>query len=335
MTLYPLTFEPIYVPKVWGGNRLATLGRRVPDGKTIGESWELADMAGEAPAQSVVANGPLAGRALHELVEQFGEDLTGRVPLAEAGGFPLLCKYLDAAANLSVQVHPDEAYAARHPGVGVQTESWYVVQADPDAVIYKGVDPDVTPQQFRAAIESGSVEERLIRVAAKPGQTHHLPAGCCHALGAGILVAEIKTPGNTTFRAYDWGRTDRTIHIDQAMQCIRFGPTDDADAERRAEIRGPNTCVTRVVTCDQYRVEEVRMSAGHTQPVEYSEPVVWMVIQGAAELACEHPDCPSVSLGPLTTVLLPPAMPATQLVVSDDVTFLEISFPEALANLIA
>lgn len=335
MDLYPLTFEPIYMPKVWGDRKLLGLGRPVPEGPAVGESWELADVPAPTPARSIVSNGPLAGRTLHDLIGQLGEQLIGHVPLAETGDFPMLFKYLDAAANLSVQVHPDEDYAATHPGVTVQTESWYVVAADPGSVIYKGVQPQVSADEFRAAIDAGAVANLLIEVPAIPGQAHHIPAGCCHALGAGVLVAEAQTCGNTTFRAHDWNRTDREIHVEQAMQCIQFGPAGENHAERRTKIENADTCVTRVIGCEQYRIEEMKLAAGYTQSVATAEPIVWMVIDGHAKLLCDHVRGEDVSLKALSTVLIPPALPDMHLVVEEDVTLLAISFPQALANVIA
>src|SRR5690606_14007588 len=116
--------------------------------------------------------------------------------------------------------------------------AWYILDRDPGAVIYKGVKAGVTPQRFRAAIESDEVADLLIAIPAEPGDCHYLPSGTCHALGAGVLVAEVQTPSDTTFRVYDWGRTGRALHIEQAMQCIEFGPPDVARYEKNIHVAG-------------------------------------------------------------------------------------------------
>lgn len=233
--LYPLTFEPIYKEKVWGGRSFETLGRTLPGDATtgIGESWELADLAttsasggGGNAEYSVVANGPLKGQSIRELMQQYGEALLGQgVKPADDGGFPLLIKFLDAKENLSVQVHPSPEYAAAHKDAYLKSEAWYIIDHEPGAVIYKGLAPGVTPEMLRDALETNTDEAvvpLLNAIPAKNGDCHYLPSGTLHALGAGVLVAEVQTPSDTTYRVYDWGRTDRELHIEQAMACIDF-----------------------------------------------------------------------------------------------------------------
>src|SRR5687768_17188287 len=149
MSLYPLKFRPRFVEKIWGGRKLETvLGKPLPPGVMIGESWEIYDfppgtVEGNTEWLSAeIANGPLAGRTLHWAVQEFGRDLHGDVPLfGEHGQFPILIKFLDAKDDLSVQVHPDEAYASSHPGAHLKSEAWYIVTNDPGARIYKGLQP--------------------------------------------------------------------------------------------------------------------------------------------------------------------------------------------------
>lgn len=227
---YPLLFEPVLMSKVWGGDQLARFRKRVDRGAMIGESWEVADLAatstsgaGGGGVRSVIRNGPLAGRTLHDALELWGGRLLGGARVID-GGFPLLVKFLDARENLSVQVHPSPAYAAAHPGSKLKTECWYILDADPGAMIYKGVKPGVTREAFAAHIADGSVVDDLIAVPAVVGECHNLPSGTVHALGAGVLVAEVQTPSDTTFRVYDWGRQGRELHIRQSLDCIDFGP---------------------------------------------------------------------------------------------------------------
>src|SRR4051812_39006921 len=184
--------------------------------------------AGGGAAQSVIANGPLAGRTLHEAVALWGPDLLGNVPPSPGQSYPLLVKFLDARENLSVQVHPSPAYAKAHPGAHLKTECWYVLQAEPGSVIYKGTRPGVTRERFAADAERGTLVEDLVAVPAIAGECHTLPSGTCHALGAGVLVAEVQTPSDTTFRLHDWGRSGRALHLREALECVELGPAPPA-----------------------------------------------------------------------------------------------------------
>ena len=154
MQLYPLKFQPIYMDKVWGGRRLERLGHDLPgDSSTlIGESWELADLSsttpsggGGGPVESVVAEGEFAGQSLRKLIDHFGTEIIGTTTLMPSGRFPLLVKYLDAKENLSIQTHPSPEYAKDHPGAHLKSEAWYIVEAEPGAMIYKGLRADVGP----------------------------------------------------------------------------------------------------------------------------------------------------------------------------------------------
>jgi len=232
---YPLILEPILKPKVWGGRRLAEYGKHLPADEPTGESWELADLAststsggGGDSAHSTITNGELQGKTIRDAIEQWGTDLLGDASLSSDGGFPLLVKYLDAREHLSIQVHPSPEYAKDHPGAHLKTESWFILDAQPDAdgnppVIYKGFKDGMTADDLKAAIENGTVPEIMRTEHAVPGCCHTLPSGTVHALGAGVLVAEIQTPSDTTFRVYDWAkeynRAGRELHIDQAVEC--------------------------------------------------------------------------------------------------------------------
>ncbi len=284
MKLYPLKFAPVYRPKVWGGRKIASLDHDLPgdDTENIGESWEIADLDGDPGGKAqrtVIANGPLTGRSLNAVITEFGADLMGRLDPTPTGNFPLLVKYLDARQNLSVQVHPSPAYAAEHDDAHLKSEAWYIVDAEPDAVIYKGLQPGATEAKVRDAIERNdeqAVCELMIAVPVKAGDCHYLPSGTCHALGGGILVAEVQTPSDTTFRLYDWGRTDRTLHIEQALACMTYGPPDVAKFEKRSHVAGMFTTVTSLVKCEHFQIEKVRMMESFEQEIPYDQPAVWM-----------------------------------------------------------
>jgi len=344
MKLYPLLFEPIYKPKVWGGRALEKLGRSLPEGESIGESWELVDLAatsasggGGGAERSVVDNGPLAGTDLRALMDRFGAALMDRLPRSDEGGFPLLVKFLDARENLSVQVHPSADYAARHDEAHLKSEAWYILDAEPGAVIYKGIKPGTTPEQFRRAIEEDKVEELVIAVPVSPGDIHYLPSGTCHALGAGIVVAEVQTPSDTTFRVYDWGRAGRELHVEQAMACLEFGPAETDRYEPHTRIERERTMLERLVECEYFTIDRLTMEAGWESPRVDREPVVWIVLEGRAAVACEHvdPTARRTTIERGRTALLPAEMDAPRVEAEEATTLLEVKFPQAGADLLA
>lgn len=223
-----LVFEERYIPRMWGGQRLRDVyGKPTRADQNIGEAWLIADHAQHV---SVVAEGPLAGRTLHELVEATPERILGTRPeLTVHSRFPLLFKLLDARDKLSIQVHPDDADAARfdEPDVG-KAEMWYVLDADEDSAVYCGLPPEVDAETFDASRNSGRLEELLIRIPAAPGTAVYVPAGTVHAIGGGCLLAEIQQNSDLTYRIDDWGRvqadgTPRQLHVEKARDCTRFG----------------------------------------------------------------------------------------------------------------
>ena len=286
MSLQPLKFKPRYVQKMWGGRKIESiLNRFLPPG-TIGESWELYDfppgVVDGSPnwISSEVVEGPLAGKRLHDLVGQFGADLLGSAsPVGPHRQFPLLIKFLDAREDLSVQVHPDEAYAKANPGAHLKNEAWFVVEADPGSRLLKGLKPGVTRESFAKSIAAGSVESTINSIPVKFGDCYYLPSGTVHALGAGILAAEVQTPSDTTYRVFDFNRVDpstgklRTLHIEQAMQCIDFSATDSPASP------GPE-----LVNCDYFKIHKITAKTGETIPIPTGEPVILMFINGRGAL---------------------------------------------------
>jgi len=336
MSLYPLKFRPRLVEKIWGGRKLETvLGKTLPADARIGESWEIYDFppgvvddSGQWVSCEVI-NGPLAGQTLHQIITQYGADLHGDVPLLNGQQFPILIKFLDAREDLSLQVHPTRAYADAHPGAHLKTEAWYVVQHDPGATLYHGVKPGVTAQQFRAATADGSVINLVNSIAVKDGQCFFLPSGTVHALGAGILVAEVQTPSDTTFRINDFGRLEngrpRKLHVEESMQCIDF-ETPVEPEQRRAHTAGFFTTVTRLVTSEFFQVEKVRFVEGVEEPIPYDQPVVWIMLEGRAEIRVADRKEP-VPLQRGDTALLPARMKNPTIKTHTPCVWLEVTFP--------
>ena len=228
MQVYPLKFGPIYKERIWGGDKLREVfGREMPKGKCIGESWELADLPED---KSKVVNGELVGETIDSVIRKYTKEITGAEQFKLP--FPLLIKLLDCGDVLSVQVHPDDVTCKRMGKGDFKTECWYIIQAQPSAVIYKGLKKGTKKEKFAQAIKDGTVEQLLIKVPVKVGECHFLPAGTPHAIGAGLLIAEIQTPSDTTYRVFDWNRVDdkgnpRPLHIEEAIESIHFDPSGD------------------------------------------------------------------------------------------------------------
>lgn len=222
-----LQFADTFAPRIWGGRKLRDLfGKDAPD-ERIGEDWLISD---HPMAESTVSEGEFAGLTLHQIIERDARPLLGPLPrLTIHGRFPLLLKLLDAADVLSVQVHPDDECARRlgEPDVG-KTEMWYVLQAEPGAGLISGLRETVTAAQLREGIDEGNVEPLMVRHAAVEGLSLFVPAGAVHAIGSGIVLAEIQQNSDLTYRLYDWNRRDpqgkpRKLHLEKAFQAIHFG----------------------------------------------------------------------------------------------------------------
>lgn len=346
LPLYPLKFVPIYKEKVWGGRGLEALGRALPGGADtlIGESWELTDLASTTPSdgggdanRSVVANGPLRERTLHELIQAYGPTLMGRVETSDNGGFPLLLKFLDARQSPSIQIHPSPTYAKEHPEAHLKNEAWYIVDADPDAFIYKGIREGTTPDRFRNAVAANDAivwDSILIKLPARPGDCHYLPSGTCHGLSPGVLIAEVQTASDTTFRVFDWGRTARELHVEQAMSCIDFGPPRLDDYEKRSHIAGMFTTVTRLVMCEQFRIEKIRMVETYEQELPYDQPAVWMVLEGAGRIDPGN-GAETVCFRRGETMLIPANLEQARVMLDEDTVWLEVTFPGTWKSQIA
>jgi mannose-6-phosphate isomerase len=283
MEPYPLTFKPILKEKVWGGRTLERFGKQLPLGISIGESWEIADLPNSIPnGKSIIANGPLAGNTLDSK-------------------FPLLIKFLDASDNLSVQVHPSDAYAAEHPEAHLKSEAWIILETTPEGLIYVGLKEGTTEEALRTSIESNTVPELLNAIHVKKGECYYLPSGTCHALGAGVLVAEVQTPSDTTFRVWDWGRTGREMHVDQAMECISFN-APQLQFEKPLPLQSGAFLTTHFVDTQFFSIERIESTDNsELDLVVDATPVVLMVIEGHAKIKHEIPvDAPAG-----TTILLP------------------------------
>ncbi|MBQ0093359.1 MAG: class I mannose-6-phosphate isomerase [Bacteroidales bacterium] len=253
--LYPLRFEPVASARPWGGYALMNgLGKKfpVPEGNPVGESWELADVAG---VSSVVANGPLAGKTIAELVRSFPERLLGQGRVWDR--FPLLVKYLNIENKLSVQVHPDDTLALRRYGSLGKAEVWFILDAGPQSAVYMGFNRDVTPAEFRDACKNGTADRLLNVIHPRRGDMIFIKPGTVHAADGGLVVCEIQEPSDLTFRLYDWGRelnpaTAREMHLDEALDIIDYRKYSASDTS------------AGVAVCPQFTVRRLTLNGRET-----------------------------------------------------------------------
>jgi mannose-6-phosphate isomerase len=281
----PLRFERVFLEKIWGGRALSNspanggLGLVLPDGMQVGETWELVD---RVDVNSVVACGSFAGRTLHELMQTNGGDLLGRLAPAPGNRFPLLVKYIDAAAHLSVQVHPDDETQKLGESWEAKSEAWVILGSTEKGCIYHGLHADTTEFGFAAACRAGGAGlDGMLEVhKPKAGQCYFVPGGTIHAIGAGVTLIEVQQNSDTTFRVYDWGRVGldgkpRDIHVEEALVCIDFdapapAPVTPEDDAKHVEL----------ANCEHFSMGVVTGPlAGDTQAE--NEPVVLAVIEGS------------------------------------------------------
>jgi len=241
--LYPLKFKAHFKERIWGGDTLRrVMGKNLPDEKPIGESWEISGIEGDI---SEVANGRLQGNNLQELIDIYRENLMGEHVFKKYGHtFPILIKLIDAQDVLSIQVHPDDRLAGeRHNSYG-KTEMWYVIDARPGAHIYLGFNREVTREAYLEAVRNKTLASLLNKIEVKSGDAYFVPAGVIHALGKGLLIAEIQQTSDITYRVYDWDRLDpsgapRALHTDLAVDAIDFGSPEDYNVTVRPQPNVP------------------------------------------------------------------------------------------------
>ena len=260
--LYPLKFIPQYKERIWGGDNLKKiLGKDVPaDMARCGESWEISSVEDSV---SEVANGYLAGNTLEELIEVYMGDLVGDSIYEKFGvEFPLLIKLIDAQDVLSIQVHPDDEYAEKNHHAYGKTEMWYVISAEENSEIITGFKKDVTREEYLQSLSNGNLKKLLNVEKAKVGDVYYIPAGRVHAIGKGVLLAEIQQTSDITYRIYDWDRVDsngkpRELHNDLALDVIDFKEVTNAKwtkpdtVNKTAELAScPYFTVTRLTFTD-------------------------------------------------------------------------------------
>lgn len=281
MKYMPVKLMPTFKDYIWGGNKLKQQFGKTCDLERVAESWEL---SAHKDGQSTVAEGDYQGYSLTAYLDALGKEALGTNCLAYEY-FPLLIKLIDAKGNLSVQVHPSDAYALEHEGEYGKTEMWYVLDCDEDAFLYYGFTRAVTREEFAEAIRQEKLTDILHRVKVKPGDVFFIPAGTVHAIGAGILICEIQQNSNTTYRVYDYGRLDkdgnpRPLHVDKAMDVSCLQPSPALPVI-------PDIEDVTLATCEYFHVRRLRVADAYSLSVNTDSFASLMITDGKGVLCYE------------------------------------------------
>ncbi|GAA4957274.1 type I phosphomannose isomerase catalytic subunit [Algibacter aquimarinus] len=317
--LYPLKFNPILKDKIWGGQKLKSLLNKENNLPNVGESWEVSDVEGDT---SIVSNGSLKGKSLKELLETYQADLIGEKNYEAFGNkFPLLIKFIDAKEDLSIQLHPnDELAAKRHNSFG-KTEMWYVMQADDDSNLIVGFNQDMTSEKYLEHLESKTLTKILNFDKVKTGDTYFIEVGRVHAIGAGVMLAEIQQTSDITYRVYDWDRVDdegneRELHNDLAIDAFDFNMPDNFRVNYSKTINESN----EMVSCPYFTTSYLEVSKTICKTNAHDSFLIYLCVDGEAEIVVNGK---SEYLKKGQTVLLPAAIKNYQ-ITSKKATLLEV-----------
>lgn len=285
-SLYPLQFEPILKERIWGGEKLKTVLNKPITSKITGESWELSTVEGDV---SIVSNGELKGKSLMELIAETPNELLGtRVHERFGKQFPLLFKYLDAREDLSIQVHPNDKLAKeRHNSFG-KTEMWYVMQADADSRIIVGFKEDSSKEEYLKHLQDNTLVAILDDVKAKAGDVFFLETGTVHAIGAGLVVAEIQQTSDITYRLYDFDRVDtqgnkRELHVDLALDAINY---NKVNTQKKYDSKTNTSNV--VVDCPYFTTNFIPLESNTEISKSGETFTVYMCIEGSFEIEYDN-----------------------------------------------
>lgn len=286
-TLYPLKFTPILKDKIWGGQKLKTLLNKTGNLPNIGESWEISDVEGNT---SIVANGSLKGQSLKNLLQDYKSNLIGLQNYRIfKDKFPLLIKFIDAKQDLSIQLHPnDELAAKRHNSFG-KTEMWYVFQADEGANLIVGFNQNITPETYLEHLKNKTLPKILNFDKVKTGDTYFIEVGRVHAIGAGVMVAEIQQTSDITYRVYDWDRVDengneRELHNDLALDAIDF----NMDNNFRVNYNKTPNQSNPMVNCPYFTTNYLQVTQPLDKENHHDSFIIYMCVEGNAEIMANH-----------------------------------------------
>jgi len=320
--LYPLKFEPILKDKIWGGSRLRTVLNKSNASDKCGESWEISAVEGNI---SVVSNGFLAGNNLQELIEVYMGDLVGDKIYDQFGiEFPLLIKFIDANDSLSIQVHPDDEMARRRHNAYGKTEMWHIVEANEGAELISGFNKELTKEIYLDHLKNKTLREILNFEKVQAGDVFFMPAGRVHAIGPGILLAEIQQTSDVTYRIYDWDRVDdqgksRELHTDMALDAIDFKHYNKYRTDYETELN----FTTNLADCNYFTTGLVYFN----QPVEkdynfIDSFVIYMCLEGSFDFVSDQVKPMTIHAG--ESVLIPAVLKNVELIPDGTTRALEV-----------
>ena len=320
MKAYPIKFEPILKERIWGGEKLINTFKKKSDKLNIGESWEISDVEG---AVSVVSNGLLKGQTLKDLIINFKEEFLGYKVYERFGdNFPVLIKFIDAKTPLSIQVHPNNELAKeRHNSFG-KNEMWYVMDVDKDAELIVGFNQKVDEEKYVKALNNGKVLDILNSEKTEKGDTFYIPTGRVHAIGAGIVLAEIQQTSDVTYRIYDYERTDaagnqRELHTELALDAIDYNLYDNYKTTYQLKENESS----ELVHSPYFKTDIIQLTSQLEKNYEKLDSfVIYMCVEGSFTLECNN-ELMKVNKG--ETVLLPASIMAVKLS-SEKATILEV-----------
>ena len=282
----PLIFDPVYKSYLWGGTKIASHFKRKNTPKLCAESWEI---SAHSDGMSIVSEGAFHGSSLDQLVQRFGTELTGtRAPQSDK--FPLLFKLIDANLKLSVQVHPNNRNA-HITGGEPKTEMWYVLECEEGSSLCAGLVETATQQSLEAALSNGTVADQLIELSVQPGQVLFIPGGLVHAIGEGCLIYEVQQSSNTTYRMFDWNRTDtagipRQLHVDESLATIDWTLKPPTMLSPEPTAYGNNTSLSTLISCEFFEMKKLEL-IGSTKVKHNGETFTALFVSsGSASLKC-------------------------------------------------
>ncbi|MDP1623122.1 MAG: mannose-6-phosphate isomerase [Bacteroidales bacterium] len=323
--LYPLKFKPVFKEKIWGGQKILTsLGLDFAPLPNCGEAWALSGVSG---FETIVTNGFLEGNELNEILEIYMDDLVGeKVFQQHPKEFPILIKFIDANDYLSIQVHPDDMLAARRDIGSGKSEMWYILDADPGAELITGFNRKMNEATYLEFLNQKRLKEALNVEKVKKGDVFFIPSGRVHALGPGILLAEIQQTSDTTYRIYDWDRVDsegksRELHTDLALEAIDFSPVDTYRTNYKSLPNKPTTLVECVYFTTNLLEPDREIRKDYSALDSF---VIYICVEGKAEIRADEN---SLTLTQGEVILLPAIIPEVIILPEPDIKILEIYIP--------
>ena len=321
--LTPLKFQPLFKYRIWGGNKLKTVLNKDYNGDSIGESWEISDVPND---ETIVADGSFKGYTLKQLIQEFKGEFLGESVYKQFGeAFPLLIKFIDAKTPLSIQVHPNNEYAKTHHNSFGKNEMWYIMQADEDANIIVGFEKEIDKTQFKQHLEDKTLLEVMHHENVKKGDAFYIPTGRIHAIGAGVMLAEIQQTSDVTYRVYDYDRVDKTtgktreLHTEQATEVLDFNVEERYKTDYQKETNTSNTLIHSPYFKTNFLPVKGELVKDYSNTDSF---VIYMCVSGQAIIQYQQKD---YNLNAGETILLPASIKEVMLK-SEDAQILEVYF---------